>query len=381
MQRNVTKRDRRCGIVLCKRDAKFAVECDTCKLSYCLVCLAQGTGNKGGGGVKACVRCHARPSKRVEQLVHLRLKSIYKAFKSTAGFTDNPMKALKRPPGREDPFETPLNLGNGKNDINTTHSNNHNNRSSSSSGRKCFDAMMDSDNGFDNNSNNNNSLNNNGGGGKCPHIKIDKTFGNASSSQHSSSNSHTSNGGSGSPYNTNKSKQIAHREKLANEAAAALLAELDAEDNMAKKKKSKKKKGGNKQNVHPQANSNSQDQNSNSNNQHNISSSKHKDISHTTSKSKSASSPSKKDLKNGAAATHSNNDEASSDEDSIDGFLLPNNAKIKKKDAENGHEEQLLKCINNGDAAGIELILEETRKFIYYLGYIHSIFFLFYLVH
>jgi len=66
----------RCGIVLCARDAKFAVECDTCKMSYCLVCLASGTKDP-------CVRCGQRPSKRVEQLVHLRLKSIYKAFKQS----------------------------------------------------------------------------------------------------------------------------------------------------------------------------------------------------------------------------------------------------------------------------------------------------------
>jgi len=66
----------RCGIVLCSRDAKFAVECDTCRMSYCLVCLASGTKDP-------CVRCGHRPSKRVEQLVHLRLKSIYKAFKQS----------------------------------------------------------------------------------------------------------------------------------------------------------------------------------------------------------------------------------------------------------------------------------------------------------
>ena len=74
----------RCGIVLCKRDSKFAVECDTCKLSYCLVCLAHGSSANSAPSAKACVRCHARPSKRVEQLVHLRLKSIYKAFKSSS---------------------------------------------------------------------------------------------------------------------------------------------------------------------------------------------------------------------------------------------------------------------------------------------------------
>jgi KH domain len=68
---------RSCGIVLCSRDAKFAVDCDTCRLSYCLVCLASGSKDP-------CVRCGHRPSKRMEQLVHLRLKSIYKAFKQTS---------------------------------------------------------------------------------------------------------------------------------------------------------------------------------------------------------------------------------------------------------------------------------------------------------
>jgi hypothetical protein len=52
------------------------VECDTCKMSYCLVCLA-------GTPKDPCLRCGQRPTKRMEQLVHLRLKSIYKAF-STA---------------------------------------------------------------------------------------------------------------------------------------------------------------------------------------------------------------------------------------------------------------------------------------------------------
>jgi hypothetical protein len=66
----------RCGIVLCERDLKFAVECDTCKLPYCLVCLASASK-------EACVRCGIRQSKRVNQVVHLRLKSIYKAFQQS----------------------------------------------------------------------------------------------------------------------------------------------------------------------------------------------------------------------------------------------------------------------------------------------------------
>jgi KH domain len=67
---------------LCSRDAKFAVDCDTCRLSYCLVCLASGSKDP-------CVRCGHRPSKRMEQLVHLRLKSIYKAFKSSSNKNKN----------------------------------------------------------------------------------------------------------------------------------------------------------------------------------------------------------------------------------------------------------------------------------------------------
>eukprot|EP00934_Nitzschia_sp_Nitz4_P006143 Nitzschia sp. Nitz4//scaffold273_size25297//16228//20551//NITZ4_008320-RA/size25297-snap-gene-0.5-mRNA-1//1//CDS//3329545259//6133//frame0 len=83
----------RCGIVLCSRDAKFAVDCDTCRLSYCLVCLASGSKDP-------CVRCGHRPSKRVEQLVHLRLKSIYKAFKQSSSNSNSAATArnTKRPP-------------------------------------------------------------------------------------------------------------------------------------------------------------------------------------------------------------------------------------------------------------------------------------------
>jgi predicted nucleic acid-binding Zn-ribbon protein len=88
----------RCGIVLCARDAKFAVECDTCKLSYCLVCLASGQK-------EPCIRCGHRPSKRMEQLVHLRLKSIYKAFQQSARTSDKhihlkraALAAQKKPP-------------------------------------------------------------------------------------------------------------------------------------------------------------------------------------------------------------------------------------------------------------------------------------------
>lgn len=51
-------------------------------MSYCLVCLASGTKDP-------CVRCGHRTSKRVEQLVHLRLKSIYKAFKQSGAALSN----------------------------------------------------------------------------------------------------------------------------------------------------------------------------------------------------------------------------------------------------------------------------------------------------
>ncbi|KAL3914005.1 MAG: hypothetical protein SGILL_006269, partial [Bacillariaceae sp.] len=71
-----------CATACGRRDAKFAVDCDTCRLSYCLVCLASGSKDP-------CVRCGHRPSKRMEQLVHLRLKSIYKAFKSSSGNNPN----------------------------------------------------------------------------------------------------------------------------------------------------------------------------------------------------------------------------------------------------------------------------------------------------
>lgn len=85
-----------CGIVLCSRDAKFAVECDTCRLSYCLVCLASGSKDP-------CVRCRTRPSKRMEQLVHLRLKSIYKAFKQNSSSTTKSTNARERQ--NDDPDE------------------------------------------------------------------------------------------------------------------------------------------------------------------------------------------------------------------------------------------------------------------------------------
>lgn len=65
------------------------MECDTCKMSYCLVCLASGTKDP-------CVRCGHRTSKRVEQLVHLRLKSIYKAFKQSGAALDNNSKGASR---------------------------------------------------------------------------------------------------------------------------------------------------------------------------------------------------------------------------------------------------------------------------------------------
>lgn len=86
-----------CGIVLCSKDAKFAVECDVCRLPYCLVCLASG-------GKEPCVRCGQRPSKRIEQLVHLRLKSIYKTFKqsSAEGQMNEPTRE-QRHNGRQKP--------------------------------------------------------------------------------------------------------------------------------------------------------------------------------------------------------------------------------------------------------------------------------------
>ena len=92
-----------CGIVLCSRDSKFAVDCDTCRLSYCLVCLASG-------GKDPCIRCGHRPTKRMEQLVHLRLKSIYKAFKQSSGGSSEGMKSSNNTRERQndDPDEVHL---------------------------------------------------------------------------------------------------------------------------------------------------------------------------------------------------------------------------------------------------------------------------------
>ena len=78
--------------MLCARDAKFAVECDTCRMPYCLVCLASGTKDP-------CVRCGHRPSKRMEQLVHLRLKSIYKAFKQSGASGPGSRSGVSGGPG------------------------------------------------------------------------------------------------------------------------------------------------------------------------------------------------------------------------------------------------------------------------------------------
>lgn len=67
-------------------------------MSYCLVCLASGTKDP-------CVRCGHRPSKRVEQLVHLRLKSIYKAFKQSGASLGPSKSSDKDLPALEDDFD------------------------------------------------------------------------------------------------------------------------------------------------------------------------------------------------------------------------------------------------------------------------------------
>lgn len=67
-------------------------------MSYCLVCLASGTKDP-------CVRCGHRPSKRVEQLVHLRLKSIYKAFKQSGASLGPSKSGDKDLPALEDDFD------------------------------------------------------------------------------------------------------------------------------------------------------------------------------------------------------------------------------------------------------------------------------------
>ena len=75
-------------------------------MSYCLVCLASGTK-------EACVQCGRKPSKRVEQLVHLRLKSIYKAFKQSGA-------ALNGPKGKQSSTETARDGLNGADEGNMT---------------------------------------------------------------------------------------------------------------------------------------------------------------------------------------------------------------------------------------------------------------------
>ena len=65
---------------------EFAVEYETCKMCYCIVCLASGKKDP-------CVWCCQRTSKQVEQFVHLRLKSIHVALKqSSAAINGNPTK-------------------------------------------------------------------------------------------------------------------------------------------------------------------------------------------------------------------------------------------------------------------------------------------------
>ncbi len=65
------------------------------------MCLASGSKDP-------CVRCGHRPSKRMEQLVHLRLKSIYKAFKSSGSPAAGGGGGNGPPGGGRDPSGGPL---------------------------------------------------------------------------------------------------------------------------------------------------------------------------------------------------------------------------------------------------------------------------------
>jgi hypothetical protein len=95
-------------------------------MSYCLVCLASGTKDP-------CVRCGHRTSKRVEQLVHLRLKSIYKAFKQSGA-------ALSGKGGNNNNNNNNHNNSNNGSNNNSSHNNNNNNNnnhhSNSGEGRR-----------------------------------------------------------------------------------------------------------------------------------------------------------------------------------------------------------------------------------------------------
>lgn len=180
-----------CGIVLCSRDAKFAVDCDTCRLSYCLVCLASGSKDP-------CVRCGHRPSKRMEQLVHLRLKSIYKAFKQNSSGKSSSKEAEDMADDPESLLQAAATAAKHNPAAKKKHGSVHHGTSSSSAAHQ-------------------------------HHSHI-----------HARKRSNTADGSVDSTQD--KVNRYKEEKEKADAAAAALLAELEEEEEAETKKKSKKKK-------------------------------------------------------------------------------------------------------------------------------------------
>jgi KH domain len=219
-----------CGIVLCSRDSKFAVECDTCRLSYCLVCLASGSKD-------ACVRCGSRPSKRMEQLVHLRLKSIYKAFKQNSSPSSYHMN------GKYNPSNPSSSRG--------------------GSGGRHHPQRLNDELDF--------------GGPDDPDVlfqavKISEA---AASSMYANTHKNTgNNNNSDKPSSSNRAtlsvadraNRFKEEKEKADAAAAALLAELDEEEEENVKSKSKKKKKKKSKQQQPFPNNDSSDTPNNNNN-------------------------------------------------------------------------------------------------------------------
>lgn len=207
----------RCGIVLCSRDAKFAVDCDTCRLSYCLVCLASGSKDP-------CVRCGHRPSKRMEQLVHLRLKSIYKAFKQSSkspkNSNSNNSNSNTFNTGTSSNTNTNTNLGTG--DFHHSHHDHHDSGPTIEEleeGMEDYDPQNMSTNiGNHHHHHHNNNNNNDEGHGTEEGARADAR------------------------RDFLAEKFLEEKQKQADAAAEALLAELEEEEEAAKSKKSKKKR-------------------------------------------------------------------------------------------------------------------------------------------
>jgi hypothetical protein len=78
----------RCGVVVCAEDDKFLVGCEGCKVPYCLACMALK---------EPCLRCAKVPGKRIQKMVHLRLKTIYQAMGDSGSATLQARKPLFGP--------------------------------------------------------------------------------------------------------------------------------------------------------------------------------------------------------------------------------------------------------------------------------------------